>query len=43
MFGGYDGEIALDELWAFDAEIEKWEYKETFGEQPSRRWGHAAG
>ena len=31
MFGGHDGEIALDELWAFDAEKEKWEYLETFG------------
>ena len=42
MFGGYDGEIALDELWAFDVEQEEWEYIETFGVQPFRRWGHAA-
>ena len=42
MFGGNDGERALDELWSFDVEKEKWEYIETFGEQPSRRWGHAA-
>ena len=26
MFGGYDGETALDELWALDSDQEKWEY-----------------
>ena len=42
MFGGIDGDRALDELWAFDAENEEWEYKETFGKAPARRYGHAA-
>ena len=42
MFGGHDGEKALDELWAFDSDQEAWEYIEIYGIQPSRRWGHAA-
>ena len=42
MFGGNDGEKALDELWSFDAEKEIWEYIDIYGIQPSRRQGHAA-
>ena len=42
MFGGHDGEKSLDELWAFDADKEEWEYMETFGTTPPRRLGHAA-
>ena len=42
MFGGNDGEKALDELWSFDAEKEISEYIDIYGIQPSRRQGHAA-
>ena len=42
MFGGHDGDKALDELWSFDVDNEHWEYIEIKGIKPSRRLGHAA-
>ena len=42
MFGGHNGNNALDELWSYDVDNEKWEYIEIFGLKPARRFGHAA-
>jgi hypothetical protein len=42
MYGGSDGERALDELWIYHTEKDFWELLEIEGLRPAPRYGHAA-
>ncbi len=42
LFGGRDGSVLLDDLWAFDLDTNRWTRLAPEGRTPPRRFGHEA-
>ncbi|MEE4248182.1 MAG: kelch repeat-containing protein, partial [Kangiellaceae bacterium] len=42
MYGGSDGDKAIDELWSYDPNFDTWSLVRAKGFKPTARFGHAS-